>query len=133
MTRVRRLPIALFRLMVPLAERDELCADLEREFHERRAARGAAAANLWLWTQLARSIPSLLARTTRRGFTGFDPHANAMTPGGPRMERWIIEARYAGRRLRTRPAYTLLAVVTLALGVGGMATISGIVRSLLVA
>ena len=36
------------------------------------------------------------------------------------------------RRLRTRPTYTLLAVLTLALGVGGMAAIAGIVRPLLV-
>ena len=48
------------------------------------------------------------------------------------MERWIVEARFALRRLRTRPTYTLLAVLTLALGVGGMAAIAGIVRPLLV-
>ena len=36
------------------------------------------------------------------------------------------------RRLRTRPTYTALAMVTLALGVGGMAAIAGIVRPLLV-
>ena len=29
------------------------------------------------------------------------------------MERWIVEARFALRRLRTRPTYTLLAVLTL--------------------
>ncbi len=48
------------------------------------------------------------------------------------MERWIVEARFALRRLRTRPTYTALAVLTLALGVGGMAAIAGIVRPLLV-
>jgi hypothetical protein len=48
------------------------------------------------------------------------------------MERWILEARYAARRLRTRPTYTALAVLTLALGVGGMTAIAGIVRPILV-
>ena len=45
----------------------------------------------------------------------------------------MLDARYAARRLRTRPVYAALAVLTLALGVGGMASISGIVRTLLVA
>ena len=31
------------------------------------------------------------------------------------MERWIVELRFALRRLRTRPTYTILAVLTLAL------------------
>ena len=48
------------------------------------------------------------------------------------MERWIVELRFALRRLRTRPTYTILAVLTLALGVGGMAAIAGIVRPLVV-
>ena len=47
------------------------------------------------------------------------------------MERWILEARYAVRRLRTRPTYAALAVITLALGVAGTAAIFGIVRALL--
>ena len=42
------------------------------------------------------------------------------------MERLLLELRYAARRLRTRPTYTLLAVLTLSLGVGCMAAISGI-------
>ena len=48
------------------------------------------------------------------------------------MERWILETRYAVRRLRRRPTYALLAVLTLALGIGGTAAIAGIVRALLV-
>ena len=47
------------------------------------------------------------------------------------MESWIMDLRYAVRRLRSRPTYTLLAVLTLALGVGGTAAIFSIVRGLL--
>ncbi len=47
------------------------------------------------------------------------------------MESWIIDVRYATRRLMRRPLYTLLAVLTLALGVGGTAAIFSIVRGLL--
>jgi putative ABC transport system permease protein len=128
----RPLPITLLRALLPLAERDEIAADLAGEYESRCALQGNAAATGWLWTQLLRSVPSLLLRIWHRGRTGFDPRANAMNPGGPLVERWILEARYAARRLRTRPTYATLAVLTLALGVGGMAAIAGIVRPLLV-
>ena len=47
------------------------------------------------------------------------------------LESWIMDLRYAARRLRARPRYATLAVLTLALGVGGGASIFGIVRGLL--
>jgi putative ABC transport system permease protein len=45
---------------------------------------------------------------------------------------WIADARYAARRLRARPTYALLAVLTLALGVGGTAAVFGVARRILV-
>ena len=47
------------------------------------------------------------------------------------MESWIRDARFAARRLRTRPTFTLLAVLTLALGVGGTAAVYSIAKRLL--
>ena len=47
------------------------------------------------------------------------------------MESLIMDMRYAARRLRTRPTYALLAILTLALGVGGTAAIFSLVRGLL--
>ena len=127
----RPLTITLLRALLPIAERDEIAADVEAEFVTRCAEHGRPAAKRWLRRQFVRSVPALVRRMWWRGFTGFDPRANAMNPGGPLMERLLLETRYALRRLRTRPAYTLLAVLTLALGVGGMAAISGIARTLL--
>jgi predicted permease len=45
---------------------------------------------------------------------------------------WIADLRYALRRLGAQPAYALLAVLTLALGVGGTAAIFGIARVVLI-
>ena len=47
------------------------------------------------------------------------------------IESWIMDFRYAGRRLMSRPAYALLAIVTLALGAGGTAAIFSVARTLL--
>lgn len=48
------------------------------------------------------------------------------------LKHWFTDARYAARRLRARPTYTLLAVLTLALGIGGTAATFGIARPLII-
>src|SRR5688500_13804594 len=125
-----RLPMALLRMLLPRPERDELLADLTDEYAEHAAAGGRAAARRWLWWQALRSTPALLRSSWWRGWTGFEPRANDYRPGGPRMKTWITDARYAARRLRARPTYTLLAVLTLGLGIGGTAAVFGIARPL---
>src|SRR3954470_24413929 len=118
----------LLRSMLPLAERDEILGDVEAEFRERAADHGRRTATRWLWRQVIGSAPALFRRSWWRGWSGFESQSSAMNPGGPSMERWIMETRYAVRRLRRRPTYALLAVLTLALGIGGTAAIAGIVR-----
>ena len=126
-----RLPFALLRLTLPRAERDEIVADMQREHEEIARRKGAAAADRWLWGQAMRSLPGLLTLNWRRASTGFEPRANAFSPGGNLMQHWLADARYAARRLRTRPAYTVLAVLTLALGIGGTAAVFGIARPII--
>jgi predicted permease len=127
-----RLPMAVLRALLPRAERDEVLADLAVEYAQRAARRGAAGATRWLWGQTLRSAPALLRWSAWRGWTGFEPPANAYRPGGPPMlKSWITDARYAARRLWTRPTYSVLAVLTLALGIGGTAAVFGIARPLI--
>ena len=107
-------------------------ADLAAEYRLRVAERGEATARRWLWRQAIGSAPALLQWSWWRGWTGFTPRANAYRPGGPPMlKTWIADARYATRRLRARTSYTALAVLTLALGIGGTAAIYGLARGLL--
>jgi predicted permease len=133
-TRTPELPAAarvVLRTLLPLAERDEVLDDLRVEYAQRLAADGPAAARRWLWRQAFGSLPALARRGWWRGMTGFEPRANRLSPGGPMFESWIMDARYAVRRLLSRPAYALLAVLTLALGAGGTAAIASVVRALL--
>jgi putative ABC transport system permease protein len=128
---VPRLPLALLRAWLPYAERDEVIAELSAELAAREAREGHRAARAWLWRQVLGSVPPLLRRTFSRGWTGFEPASSRLRPGGPRMESLIMDLRYAVRRLKSRPTYALLAVLTLALGVGGTAAAFGLVRGLL--
>jgi predicted permease len=47
------------------------------------------------------------------------------------LEQLLQDTRYAIRTLRRRPTYALLSVLTLALGVGGTASVYGVARSVL--
>ena len=125
-----RLATALLRALLPRAERAEVLEDLAGEFASRRAA-GPIAARWWYWQQVLASVPALLRRSWWRGWRGFEPRANAMRPGGPALEQWITDCRYAARRLLRRPLYSALAVVTLAVGIGGVAAVWGIARAVL--
>lgn len=130
----RRLPWfaeGLLRRLLPRAERDEVLGDLAEEYAVLRSARGWWAAERWLWRQVAGSAPWLVRRSWWRGWSGFEPRANRMRSGGPMLESWIMDARYSARRLMKRPGYAVLAVLTLALGVGSTAAIYTIARGLL--
>src|SRR5687767_14605114 len=108
-TRLPRLVASAFRALIPVAERDEVIADLETEFRLRAAADGAGAARRWAWRQLAGSAPVLLKRGWWRGMSGFEPASSRMRPGGLMFESWIMDVRYAVRRLLHRRTYALLA------------------------
>lgn len=122
---------ALFRALLPHAERDEVMGELAQEHANRLAARGPLAARIWLWRQLLGSIPSLAHRSWWRGWTGFEPSANRLEPGGFVVESWIMDVRYSARRLASRPTYAVLAVLTLALGAAGTAAVYSVARALL--
>jgi putative ABC transport system permease protein len=123
---------AMFRALTPVAEREEVLDDLQTEYERRLASRGPAAARRWIWRQALGSAPALLRRSWWRGMTGFEPRANRFRSGGPMVESWIIDVRYAIRRLLSRPTYAVLAVVTLALAAGGTAAVFSVVRAVLI-
>ena len=129
--RLPHAPSALLRLLLPRAERDEVLADLAAEYEEKRSVLGDRAARRWLWRQALQSSPALVRWSVWRDRTGFEPRANSFRPGVPMLATLFADARFAARRLRTRPGYTLLAVLTLALGIGGTAAVFGIARPVL--
>ena len=95
-----RLPtfaLSLLRSTLHGAERDEVLADVAKEYDTRMARDGALPARLWLWRQAVRSVPALFSRSWFRGTTGFESEANRMKAQGFGFESWIMDARFALR------------------------------------
>lgn len=122
---------ALLRRLLHEAEREEVLSDLAEEYAARELRTGSVSARLWLWRQVLLSAPGSARRSWQAGTTGFESEANRMRSGGSGMESWIMDGRFALRRIRTRPQYALLSVVTLALGIGGTTAVFGIARAVL--
>jgi putative ABC transport system permease protein len=122
---------AIFRALLPIAEREEVLTEVAAEFERRVMTHGRAAARRWAWRQALGSAPALVRRGWWRGMTGFEPQANRLRPGGPMYESWIIDVRYATRHLLRRPVYAALAVITLALGAGGLAAVYSVSDAIL--
>ena len=127
---VPRIATAILRSLLPRAEQAEVLDDLAIEFGERERDGSALRARLWYWSQAGASVPHLLRRSWWRGRTGFEPRASGMQTGGPGIEQWVMDARHAVRRLVRRPRYATLAILTLALGIGGSAAVFGIARAI---
>ncbi|HEX8362998.1 MAG TPA: ADOP family duplicated permease [Longimicrobium sp.] len=125
------MPAALLRLLLPYAERDEVLGDLAAEHRERARKEGRRAASRWVWRQVLASAPALARRGWWRGWSGFEPRANWDQPRGAMFQDWGQDVKFSLRRLRRRPTYTALTVLTLALGVAGTAAVYGITRRLL--
>jgi putative ABC transport system permease protein len=131
MTGIPSLAAWFLRRVLPRAEHEEVLADLDAEYLDRRATAGAWAARAWLGHQIAASLPVFVVRTCWRGWTGFEPEASRWRPGGPMFETWLMDLRYSARRLMRRRTYAVMAILTLALGAGGSAAIFSIVRAVL--
>jgi putative ABC transport system permease protein len=110
-----RLALWLLRMALPASEREPLIGDLVEEVATIAAGHGESSARRWLWRQSAIAILTL-----RRG------RRRAPLPqptGDPPMLRFLADLRHGVRLLRRAPAFTLLSVLTLALGVGATTAI----------
>jgi len=132
-------PPALARLIFRLLPLGVRRAEIERDLsqvlakHQARGGRRAARRRYW------KEIRSLTAWSIRHVFISrhapINRHASiarqATFPGGTAVNELFRDIRYGLRGLRRQPAYTVLAVVTLALGVGATTVMFTMVEGVL--
>ena len=110
-----RLALWLLRVTLPASEREPVIGDLVEELATIAAERGDGNARRWFWRQSAIAILTLRRGRRRAPVT----HST----GDPPMLRFLADLRHGARLLRRAPAFTLLSVITLALGVGATTAI----------
>lgn len=133
-------PPRLARLLLGWATsgryRQAVLGDVEEAFRVKAASMGVNEARRWYWGQVIRSLaPSLGVRLRPRGrgnWTRVDPQhgqqrryttlAEELKMGG-----WIRHAKLAVRSLARNPGFAVLAIVTLALGIGANTAIFSVI------
>ena len=111
--------VALLQALLPREDASSVLGDLEESFLIRAAESGPGTARRWYWKEALRYAVRLLPSKAREVLR------DGVATGLGR------DVRFATRRLRRSPGFSLVVVGTLALGIGGTAAVFGLVDAVL--
>ncbi len=124
-----RLARWLLTWLVPESEREFVIGDLEETFHA-HASDDVSAARRWYWRAAFANVVS--TRAVRRADLSGPPHTDGTKRRGDSlMMHFFRDARFGLRQLLRRPGFSLVAIVTLALGIGANTAIFTVTHALL--
>jgi predicted permease len=125
--------VSLLALRVPAELRDEVAADLEEEHAHTAEASGRLRANLWYLGQLLLLRPTRLRRALRtlEGRWKQPGRTLPSTSSDHLMETLLQDLRHALRRLWATPGFTLIAILSLGMGIGANTAVFSLVGRIL--
>jgi putative ABC transport system permease protein len=121
-----RLAAWVLRASAPAAEGEWMLGDLEEEYAQRARRRGTRVAARWYWGQVLASFPLNLWRRVRGA-----PRRARSTWRDSSVTQIFQDLRFTLREVARRPAFALLVVGTLALGIAANTAIFSMVDSVL--
>jgi predicted permease len=127
-----RLPQVLLNLLAPTHEAGAMIGDLNEEYTVHiRPTRSRVGAELWYWWQVLASIGPTLSRRVSSARRTRRASASGGQGGGNRwrvMADLLNDISFALRGLISRPGFSVVALLTLALGVGASTAIFSVVN-----
>jgi predicted permease len=105
--------------------------ELDELFDRRTSTHGVWRARWWYRAQVA-SLALRLGASAARRAAGGGFHAPSRPAGGALLDAWLRDGRYALRSLLRRPAFTLVATASLAVGIGANSAAFSVVNALLI-